>query len=530
MVDQPFRPEGNRHHVVVIGSGFGGLFTVRALEHADVDVTLIDRTNHHLFQPLLYQVATGLLSSGEIAPSTRQILKSQRNADVVKGEVTDIDIERKVVTTTLGTNTRQYAYDSLVVAAGAGQSYFGNDHFAEFAPGMKSIDDALEIRARIIGAFERAELTNDPVERERLLTFVIVGGGPTGVELAGQVAEMSRRTLAGEFNHFDPADAKVVLLDGAPQVLPPFGKRLGRNAQRQLKKLGVIVKLKSMVTDVNTEGVTYKNADSGEESFIPAFCKIWSAGVTASPLGKLIADQVGLEVDRAGRVPVNKDCTVGDQKNVFVIGDMASLDKLPGVAQVAIQQGEYVAEQLEAESKGRPAAQREEFEYIDKGSMATISQYSAVVKMGNVEVTGFIGWLLWLAVHLMFLVGFRNRFVAAASWGLNVLSRNRWQLTTTRQQLHARNAIAKFAKVAGHAADAPIELLDTYRFTGSTKEATKVEAAKEEQGEAIEAKQTAKQDPNTTQATGPKKDQDAKKVALKRAAKPAEGEQKGSTK
>ena len=462
----PTRPEGGRHHVVVIGSGFGGLFAAKNLAKADVDVTLIDRTNHHLFQPLLYQVATGILSSGEIAPSTRQILGSQENVNVIKGEVTDINVESQTVTASLGEFTRVFEYDSLVVGAGAGQSYFGNDHFAEFAPGMKSIDDALEIRARIIGAFERAEICEDPAERERLLTFVVVGAGPTGVELAGQLAEMAHRTLAGEYKNFNTNSAKIILLDGAPQVLPPFGKRLGRNAQRTLEKIGVNVRLNAMVTNVDATSVTYKTKD-GEEHTIESFCKIWSAGVAASPLGKLVAEQTGVETDRAGRVMVNDDLSVGDQKNVFVVGDMMNYNNLPGVAQVAIQSGEYVAEQIEAEVEGRSNTEREAFDYFDKGSMATISRFSAVVKMGKVEVTGFIGWVLWLAVHIMFLVGFRNRFVSGISWGLNALSRKRWNLATTRQQLHSRTALSKFAHELEEAAsDLPIELRDNQRFGG----------------------------------------------------------------
>ncbi|AEG81599.1 NADH dehydrogenase [Corynebacterium ulcerans 809] len=443
MSDKPFRPEGGRHHVVVIGSGFGGLFAVQNLKDADVDITLIDRTNHHLFQPLLYQVATGILSSGEIAPQTRQVLLKQDNVNVVKAEVTDINTSAKTVSASLGEYSKTIEYDSLIVAAGAGQSYFGNDHFAQYAPGMKTIDDALELRARILGAFERAEICDDPAERDRLLTFVIVGAGPTGVELAGQLAEMAHRTLAGEYTRFNPANAKIILLDGAPQVLPPFGKRLGRNAQRELEKIGVTVKLNAIVTDVDENSVTYKSTTDDSTHTINSFCKIWSAGVAASPLGKVLADQLGVEVDRAGRVPVNPDLSVGSEKNVFVIGDMMSLNNLPGVAQTAIQGGAYVAEQIVAEVEGRSADEREPFEYYDKGSMATVSRFNAVVKLGKVEVTGFIGWIMWLCVHLMFLVGFRNRATAAFSWGINALSRKRWNLATTRQQLHARGALAE---------------------------------------------------------------------------------------
>ncbi|QQU25564.1 NAD(P)/FAD-dependent oxidoreductase [Corynebacterium ulcerans] len=453
MSDKPFRPEGGRHHVVVIGSGFGGLFAVQNLKDADVDITLIDRTNHHLFQPLLYQVATGILSSGEIAPQTRQVLLKQDNVNVVKAEVTDINTSAKTVSASLGEYSKTIEYDSLIVAAGAGQSYFGNDHFAQYAPGMKTIDDALELRARILGAFERAEICDDPAERDRLLTFVIVGAGPTGVELAGQLAEMAHRTLAGEYTRFNPANAKIILLDGAPQVLPPFGKRLGRNAQRELEKIGVTVKLNAIVTDVDENSVTYKSTTDDSTHTINSFCKIWSAGVAASPLGKVLADQLGVEVDRAGRVPVNPDLSVGSEKNVFVIGDMMSLNNLPGVAQTAIQGGAYVAEQIAAEVEGRSADEREPFEYYDKGSMATVSRFNAVVKLGKVEVTGFIGWIMWLCVHLMFLVGFRNRATAAFSWGINALSRKRWNLATTRQQLHARGALAEQDKAQKPAKD-----------------------------------------------------------------------------
>ncbi|MDO5730067.1 NAD(P)/FAD-dependent oxidoreductase [Corynebacterium sphenisci] len=460
MSQTPFRPLTGRPHVVIVGSGFAGLFAARKLKDANVDVTIIDRTNHHLFQPLLYQVATGILSSGEIAPPTRQIFDGESNVRVVKGDVTDIDLEANTVTSQLGEQTNVWGFDYLLLAAGAGQSYFGNDGFAQYAPGMKTIDDALEIRARIISAFERAELTDDPAERERLLTFVVVGAGPTGVELAGQLAELANRTLTSSYRSFNPHSARVILLDGAPQVLPPFGKRLGRKAQHNLESLGVVVKLNSIVTDVDERGVTYRNKD-GQEETIPSYCKIWSAGVSASPLGRMIAEQTGVEVDRAGRVPVNPDLTVGERRDVFVLGDMMSLDGLPGVAQVAIQGGECAAGYIAAEAEGRDIAEREPFEYFDKGSMATVSRFSAVVKMGKVEVSGFLGWLLWLGVHLMFLVGFRNRLVSCISWGLNVLTRDRWQLVSTRQQMYARNAIDQLDDLVGEVK--PIEVSDTRR-------------------------------------------------------------------
>ncbi|MDN5720945.1 NAD(P)/FAD-dependent oxidoreductase [Corynebacterium sp.] len=459
----PFRPSG-RHHVVIVGGGFGGLFAAKKFAGADVDVTIIDRTNHHLFQPLLYQVATGVLSSGEIAPTIRQILRKQRNARVIKAEVRDVNVAEKTVTGDLGGKDVVLSYDSLIVAAGAGQSYFGNDHFAEFAPGMKSIDDALELRARITGAFERAEITDDPAEKARQLTFVIVGAGPTGVELAGQLAEMAHRTLRNEFRRTDTEQTRILLVDGGPQVLPPFGKKLGRKAQQTLEKLGVEVVTDSLVTNVDRDGVTWKNMKTEEETTVAAYCKIWSAGVAASPLGKHIAEQIdGIEADRAGRVPVNKDLSVGDHKEIFIVGDMMSLDKLPGLAQVAIQGGEHAASIIRAEVE-QGATERPDFKYFDKGTMAIVSRFNAVVKLDKAEISGPIGWLMWLAVHLMFMVGFRNRFVAAFSWGLNTLSANRWHLVATRQQLHARNALRKLRTLEDEQDIRSIEVRDNLKF------------------------------------------------------------------
>lgn len=444
MAETPYRPAGSRHHVVIIGAGFGGLYAARELANADVDVTLINRTNHHLFAPLLYQVATGLLSPGEIAVSTRQLTRDLDNVLVVRGDVQDIDVDTQVVTAADGESTRQYSYDSLIIAAGAGQSYFGNDQFAEFAPGMKTLDDALEIRARIIDAFERAELAETAEERERLLTFVIVGGGPTGVELAGQIAELAHRTFDKGQYSFSPDSAKIFLVDGMPQVLPPFGKRLGKVAQRQLEREGVTVVLNSLVTNVDADSVTYKNTKTGEETTIYAQTKIWSAGVQASPLGKIVAEQVGVEAERSGKVPVNPDCTVGDKSNVFIIGDMMSLNKLPGVAQVAIQSGEYVGGVIKDQvENGTDPKDRKPFDYFDKGSMAIVSRFNAVVKLGKVEFTGFIGWLMWFFVHVQFLQGMRNRVVASYTWLLNALSPRRYNLPTTDGERDQRAAISK---------------------------------------------------------------------------------------
>lgn len=432
--------DSHRHRVVIIGSGFGGLFGAQALKRADVDVTVVARTTHHLFQPLLYQVATGILSVGDIAPATRLVLRKQRNAQVLLGDVESIDLDSKKVTSRLLDRTTVTEYDSLIVAAGAGQSYFGNDHFAKFAPGMKTIDDALELRGRILGAFEQAELSNDPEERARLLTFVVVGAGPTGVELAGQIAELAHRTLKGAFRSIDPGSARVILLDGAPVVLPVYGGKLSANAAARLEKMGVEIQPNAMVTGVDADGLVVKDKD-GSERRIESQCKVWSAGVQASPLGKQLGEQSGAEVDRAGRVHVLPDLTLPGHPEVFVIGDMMALDNLPGLAQVAMQGGKYAAKQIKANLAGDDRSARQPFKYFDKGSMATISRFSAVAKVGKLEITGFIGWVAWLAIHLMYLVGFRSKFSTMLSWTVTFLGRGRAQMASTEQQVFARVAI-----------------------------------------------------------------------------------------
>src|SRR3982751_6421998 len=342
----PAAGKGGRPRVVIIGSGSGGLFTAQRLRDADVDITVVGKTSHHLFQPLLYQVATGILSEGEIAPPTREILRRQENARVVLGEVVDIDLAARTVTSTILGRSTVHPYDELIVAAGAGQSYFGNDQFAEFAPGMKSIDDALELRGRIFGAFELAEIEEDPQVRDRLMTFVVVGAGPTGVEMVGQIAELAHRTLRKDFRNIDPTTARVVLLDAAPYVLPSFGEKLGGRARRQLNQAGVEVQLGAMVTDVDADGIEIKDAD-GQVRRINAATKIWAAGVQASPLARLFGEQTGAEVDRAGRVAVQPDLSLPGHPEVHVVGDMMALNKLPGVAQVAIQGARYSAERSE---------------------------------------------------------------------------------------------------------------------------------------------------------------------------------------
>src|SRR5688500_4387811 len=427
-----------RPRVVIVGSGFGGLFAAQALRSAPVDITLIGKTSHHLFQPLLYQVATGILSEGEIAPATREILRRQENARVVMGEVTDIDLATRRVTSTVQGRVTVHPYDTLIVAAGAGQSYFGNDRFAEFAPGMKSIDDALELRGRIFGAFELAELATDQAEIDRLMTFVVVGAGPTGVEMAGQIAELAHRTLRRDFRRIDPTTARVVLLDAAPAVLPSFGEKLGDRARRQLNQTGVEVQLGAMVTDADANGIEVKDAD-GQVRRINAATKIWAAGVQASPLGRMLGERSGAEVDRAGRVSVQPDLTLPGHPEVHVVGDMMALDRLPGVAQVAIQGARYSADQIKRRLSGK--APRPPFEYHDKGSMATISRFHAVVDLGKLKFEGFVAWLMWLALHLFYIVGFKSRITTVLHWLVSFMGKGRSQRVATQQQVYGRLAL-----------------------------------------------------------------------------------------
>jgi NADH dehydrogenase len=427
------------HRVVVIGSGFGGLFGTQALRRRqDVEVTLIAPTAHHLFQPLLYQVATGILSEGEIAPSTREVLARQKNARVVLGSVTAVDLEARTVTSTVLGRVSVTPYDSLLVAAGAGQSWFGNDQFARHAPGMKSIDDALELRGRIFGAFELAELAQTPAERERALTFVVVGAGPTGVEMAGQIAELANRTLKNDFRRIDPTLARIILVDAVDTVLPSFGERLGGAARRRLTDLGVDVRLGTKVTDVDATGITVTEPDGGSTR-VEALTKVWAAGVQASPLGRQIAEQSGAGTDRAGRVQVLPDLTVPGHPEVFVVGDMMALEGLPGVAQVAIQGARFAARQIAHRLDGKPAEPR--FEYVDKGSMATISRFSAVASIGRLRFSGFFAWVLWLAIHLVYIIGFKHRVTTLLHWVVSFLGRGRSERVATEQQVFGRRAM-----------------------------------------------------------------------------------------
>ena len=451
----PTPSSSGRPRVVVIGSGFGGLFAAQALRKAPVDITLIAKSGHHLFQPLLYQVATGILSEGEIAPATREILRRQQNARVNLGEVTAIDVANRTVTSEVLGRRTVHHYDELIVAAGAGQSYFGNDQFAEFAPGMKSVDDALELRGRIFGAFEMAEIgatRGDNVDH--LLTFVVVGAGPTGVEMAGQIAELAHRTLTRDFRAISSRQARVILVDAAPQVLPPFGQKLGEWTARELEEMGVEVMLGAMVTHVDERGLVLKYKD-GTEKRIEAVTKVWAAGVQASPLGKILSEQTGAPLDRAGRIAVNSDLTLPGYPEVFVVGDMIALDNLPGVAQVAIQGAKYAAKEIDGRLKGK--APQKPFKYFDKGSMATVSRFRAVALIGKIRLTGFLAWLMWLAVHLFYITGFKNRITAVLHWLISFLGRGRQERTSTEQQIFARVALQRLHRGAADLVSDPGE-------------------------------------------------------------------------
>ena len=429
-----------KHRVVIIGSGFGGLFAAKALKLTDVDVKLIARTTHHLFQPLLYQVATGMLSEGEIAPATREILRRNRNVQVLLGLVEDVDLAARVVKWRFHEFYHETPYDSLIVATGAGQSYFGHDEFATFAPGMKTIDDALELRARILKSFEVAESTNDPAERSRYMTFVVVGAGPTGVEMAGQIRELSRVTIRQDFRSIDPADARVVLVDGADQVLPPFGPELGRATKKKLEELGVEVQLGSIVTGVDDGGIDIRRTDGTTER-IESFCKVWAAGVQGNPLGASLAKQSGAELDRSARVVVRPDLTLPGHPEVYVIGDLMSFPGVPGVAQGAIQSARHAAADIRARvDDTRPPG---DFKYFDKGSMATIAKFSAVVKLGPLRVTGFIAWVMWLFLHLLYIAGFKQRVTTLLSWTLSFVTNGRSQRVVTNQQMVGRLALER---------------------------------------------------------------------------------------
>jgi NADH dehydrogenase len=424
------------HRVVIIGSGFGGLFAARRLGRADVPVTLIDRTNHHLFQPLLYQVATGILSEGEIAPPTRDVLRHHPRTEVILGEVTGIDLEARTVTSQALDVEVVTPYDSLIVAAGMYTSYLGHDEYAPHAPGLKTIDDALELRARIFGAFEMAEIEPDPVARAAWMTFVVIGGGATGVELIGQIAELAHRTLQRNFRRIDPAQARIVLVDAAPRLLGAFDAELAQAAARELEGLGVEIHLGVPVTGVDEYGVDL-DSDDPRLARIDCRAKVWAAGVRPSSLCSLLADRDGrIELDRSGRVQVLPDCSLPGHPEVYVVGDMMALRDLPGVAEVAIQSGIHAAGEIMRRARGDDGPRP--FRYHDLGSLASISRYYAVAELGPIRTAGRFGWLLWLVVHLTFLTGFKNRTATLFHWTVSFVGRDRTQRTFTRTQSLSR--------------------------------------------------------------------------------------------
>lgn len=432
-----------RHHVVIIGSGFGGLFAAKALRRVPVRVTLIDRTNHHLFQPLLYQVATGILSEGQIAPATRDIFRNYASMRIVLGEVEHIDpVARQLAVTELD-HPVTINYDSLIVAGGAVTSYFGHDDFRNQASGMKSLDDALYLRGQIFGAFEEAEAEPDNERRQALMTFVVVGGGPTGVEMAGQLKELSSRALRRNYRRIDPSQTRVVLVEGGDALVATMGERLSRITRRDLTRLGIEVHLGAMVTGMNAECVRITQTD-GSIHEIPAATRIWAAGTGASPLGAGLAENAGIPIDRSGRVQVNPDCSVPGYPEVFVVGDMMALDDLPGVAEVAMQSGAHAAHTIGRRLKGNDVMRP--FHYRDLGTLAAIARFRAVAKIGPLRIGGFLGWLLWLVVHVTFLTGFKNRFGALARWAISFVGRGRYERALTgRWTVHENQPSEKSA-------------------------------------------------------------------------------------
>ncbi|MHC4830858.1 MAG: NAD(P)/FAD-dependent oxidoreductase [Planctomycetota bacterium] len=399
-------------HVVIVGAGFGGLYAARALKRARVRITIIDRRNHHLFQPLLYQVATASLNPSEIAKPIRSILRRQRNAQVLLADAKAIHPTRKIVELTDG----ELSYDFLILATGATHAYFGNDHWRDHAPGLKTVEDALDIRRRVLLAYEAAEREPDATARQALMTFVIVGAGPTGVEMAGALSEIARHTLAEDFRHIDPRQARVVLIEGLDRVLPPFKPELSASAHKQLERLGVTIRLGSRVTAIDADGVSL-----GEER-IPAHTVVWAAGVAASPLAKTL----GVPLDRAGRVVVEESLSVPGQPNVWVIGDLAHVESagksVPGVAPAAIQMGKHAAANLTRALKGEA---QQPFQYRDKGSLATIGRRAAVADLGRFKLSGALAWLAWLFVHILFLIGFKNRLFVLFQWGWSYVAHAR---------------------------------------------------------------------------------------------------------
>jgi len=429
--------EARKHRVVIVGGGFGGLYAAQRLGKDSVEVTLVDRRNFHLFQPLLYQVATGGLSPADIASPLRSVLARQKNTRVLQGEVVDFDVDRRRVILRDG----ELEYDTLLVAAGAASHYFGRADWEEAAPSLKTVEDALEIRRRVLHAFEMAERETDPATRRAWLTFVVVGAGPTGVELAGALGELARHTLKHEFRSFDPSDARVLLLEGAGRVLPPYQPELSAAAVSSLQKLGVEVRTGVQVTEINGAEVTVRAGEENET--LAARTVLWAAGMRASPLGAILAERAGVELDRSGRVIVQPDLSLPGHPEVYVIGDLAHFapegeKPLPGVAPVAMQQGRFVAQRiLDAGTKQAPAV----FHYWDKGSLAVIGRNAAVASVGPWKLRGFLAWMVWMFVHLLYLVEFEDRMVVLTRWAWSYFTWNRGARLITTETPETKPAL-----------------------------------------------------------------------------------------
>lgn len=408
------------HRVVIVGGGFGGLYAAKALGRSkQIEVTLIDKRNFHLFQPLLYQVATGKLSPGDISSPLRAILNHYRNVKVLMDEVVDIDPEQHRVILPTGT----LPYDTLIVATGVSHHYFGNDQWAEVAPGLKTVEDAIEMRRRIFRAFEFAEKETDPQKRQAWLTFIVVGGGPTGVELAGALGDLAHHALKHDFRSIDTRETRILLLEGVDRVLPPYPPELSAVAAQSLKHLGVTVQTQSLVTGITEDAVTVRQGEQTE--IIPTKTVLWAAGVRASGMGKILAERTGATLDRVGRVVVNPDLSVPGQPDIFVVGDLAHYahqgeQPLPGIAPVAMQEGAYVAKVIRQRLRGQELSP---FSYSDVGSLAVIGQNAAVVNLGWLKLSGFIAWLIWVFAHIYYLIEFDNKLIVMIQWFWNYFSR-----------------------------------------------------------------------------------------------------------
>ena len=409
--------------VVIVGGGFGGLYAAKTLGHAPLSLTVIDRRNFHLFQPLLYQVATGALSPGEIASPLRVVLSKNRNTEVLLGDVTDVDAEHRQLILRDG---KTCTYDYLIVATGATHHYFGHEEWQALAPGLKTVENATEIRSRLLMAFEHAERETDPAVRRTWLNFVIVGGGPTGVELAGAIGEIANDTLRHDFRHIDPREAQITLVEGEPRLVPGFPPDLSAKAEKQLIQLGVRTLTSARVTEIDDQGVTVKSGDKTDR--IQTHTVLWAAGVRANRLGKILGERAGAQLDKAGRVLVEPDLSLKGHPEIFVIGDLASFTHqggkpLPGVAPVAMQEGRYVAQLIRRRIEGKEAGKP--FHYFNKGNLATIGRNKAVADFGFIHISGFFAWFTWVFVHLMYLVEFENRMLVLTEWVYNYVTRNR---------------------------------------------------------------------------------------------------------